>query len=126
VGGGGWSAEACADLQRFIEKFDLPIGNSFRCQDLFDNNHACYAGDVAIGINPKLAQRVRDADLLLVLGARLGEMTTSGYSLIDIPTPKQKLIHVYAGPDELGRVYQPSLGIVASMLGAATALAKLP
>jgi acetolactate synthase-1/2/3 large subunit len=126
VGGGGWSAQACADLQRFVENFDLPVGNSFRCQDLFDNNHDGYAGDVAIGINPKLAQRVRDADVLLVLGARLGEMTTSGYSLVDIPTPRQKLIHVYAGPDELGRVYQPSLGIVASMRGMTAALAQLP
>ncbi len=126
VGGSGWGAQACADLQRFAENFDLPVGNSFRCQDLFDNSHDCYAGDVAIGINPKLAQRVRDADVLLVLGARLGEMTTSGYTLVGIPMPKQRLIHVYAGPEELGRVYRPELGIVSSMHGVAAALAALP
>jgi len=125
AGGGGWSAEAVADLRQFVEKFDLPIGISFRSQDVFDNGHECYAGDIAIGINPKLAQRVRDADLLLVLGARLGEMTTSGYTLIDIPAPRQKLVHVYPDPEELGRVYQPSLGIVSSMQGAAAALAGL-
>jgi acetolactate synthase-1/2/3 large subunit len=125
AGGGGWSAEATADLQQFVEKFDLPVGVSFRSQDVFDNGHQCYTGDIAIGVNPKLAQRVRDADLLLVLGARLGEITTGGYTLIDIPVPQQKLVHVYPDPEELGRVYQPSLGIVSSMRGAASALAEL-
>ena len=94
---------------------NLPIANSFRCQDLMDNRHPNYAGDVGIGINPKLAERVRQADVLLVIGARLGEMTTSGYTLIDIPRPRQTLVHVHAGVEELGRVYQPALAINSGM-----------
>ncbi len=125
VGGGGWGAQACADLQTFVENFDLPVANSFRCQDLVDNEHANYAGDVAIGINPKLAERVRQADLLLVLGARLGEMTTSGFTLVNSPVPSQTLVHVYPGAEELGRIYQPSLGILSSMAGATAALAGM-
>ena len=113
VGGGGWSAEAAAALGRFAEIAQVPVGASFRCQDYLDNRHACYAGDVGIGVNPALAQRVREADVLLVLGARLGEMTTSGYSLLDIPAPRQQLIHVYPGPDEIGRVYRPEIAVVA-------------
>ena len=89
----------------------LPVGCAFRCQDLFDNRSPNYAGDVGIGINPKLAQRVKDADLLLVVGARLGEMTTSAYTLLEVPVPRQKLVHVHAGAEELGRVYQATLPI---------------
>src|SRR6185369_659981 len=111
LGGGGWNREACRNLQRWIEKTGLPVGTSFRCQDLFDNRSDNYAGDVGIGINPKLAERVRNADVLLVIGARLGEMTTSAYSLLDAPVPKQTLIHVHAGAEELGRVYRPALAI---------------
>ncbi len=114
AGGGGWSADAAAAIGEFAEKAAVPVGVSFRCQDYLDNRHSCYVGDVGIGINPKLADRVREADLLLVLGARLGEITTSGYSLVDIPEPKQKLVHVYPDPDELGRIYRPSLGVAAS------------
>ncbi len=114
VGGGGWSAQACADLAVFAERNDLPVGASFRCQDYLDNRHRSYAGDVGIGINPKLAERVRTADVLLVVGARLGEMTTSGYALIEPPRPRQTLIHVHAGAEELGRVYQPELAINAA------------
>jgi acetolactate synthase-1/2/3 large subunit len=111
LGGGGWNDEACRKLQSWIEKSGLSVGTSFRCQDLFDNRSANYAGDVGIGINPKLAQRVKDADVLLVIGARLGEMTTSAYTLVDAPVPKQALIHVHAGAEELGRVYRPELPI---------------
>jgi acetolactate synthase-1/2/3 large subunit len=111
LGGGGWNREACRKLQRWIEKTGLPVGTAFRCQDLFDNRSENYAGDVGIGINPKLAQRVKEADLLLVIGARLGEMTTSGYSLVEVPVPKQTLIHVHAGAEELGRVYRPEVAI---------------
>jgi len=114
LGGPGWSAQAAEDIALFAEKMNLPVGVSFRCQSYMDNNHPNYVGDVGIGINPALAQRVRDADVLLVLGARLGEMTTSGYTLIDIPVPRQTLIHVFPGSDELGRVYAPDIGIVAS------------
>jgi acetolactate synthase-1/2/3 large subunit len=111
LGGGGWTEEACRKLQRWVEKTGLPVGTSFRCQDLFDNRSPNYAGDVGIGINPKLAQRVKDADVLLVIGARLGEMTTSAYSLVEVPVPKQTLIHVHAGAEELGRVYRAALPI---------------
>jgi acetolactate synthase-1/2/3 large subunit len=115
LGGNGWTREACADVQAFVAANDLPVGASFRRQDLLDNRDPHYAGDVAIGINPALQTRVRNADLLLVIGARLGEMTTGGYTLLDIPRPKQKLIHVHAGADELGRVYQADLPINAGM-----------
>ena len=111
LGGGGWDRDSCMRLQRWIESTGLPVGTSFRCQDLFDNRSANYAGDVGIGINPKLAQRVKDADVVLVIGARLGEMTTSAYSLLEAPVPRQTLIHVHAGAEELGRVYRPALAI---------------
>ncbi|HYD58594.1 MAG TPA: thiamine pyrophosphate-binding protein [Burkholderiales bacterium] len=111
VGGGGWTRAATRALQAWAEQHGLPVGNSFRCQDLFDNRSPCYAGDVGIGINPKLAERVRNADVLLVIGARLGEMTTGGYTLIEAPQPRQQLVHVHAGAEELGRVYRPALAI---------------
>ncbi len=113
VGGGGWSAAAAAALARAAEKLNLPVGAAFRCQDYLDNRHPCYAGDVGIGINPALATRVRDADVILALGARLGEMTTSGYTLIRPPVPDQVLVHVHADPNELGRVYRPELAVCA-------------
>ncbi len=115
VGGGGWNAQAVADIRAFAEAFDLPVGASFRCQDLYDNTAPNYAGDVAIGINPKLAERVKTCDLLLVVGARLGEMTTGGYSLVGIPVPQQRLVHVHPGAEELGRVYQAALPINSGM-----------
>jgi acetolactate synthase I/II/III large subunit len=115
VGGGGWSAEACRGLKKWIELNGLPVGTSFRCQDLFDNRSANYVGDVGIGINPKLAERVKQADVLLVIGARLGEMTTSAYSLVDAPVPRQALVHVHGGAEELGRVYRPALAINSGM-----------
>jgi acetolactate synthase-1/2/3 large subunit len=111
LGGGGWTGEACRKLQAWIEKSGLPAGTSFRCQDLLDNRSPSYAGDVGIGINPRLAQRIREADVLLVLGARLGEMTTSAYTLVEAPVPRQTLVHVHAGAEELGRVYRPALPI---------------
>jgi acetolactate synthase I/II/III large subunit len=115
LGGGGWSRDACVRLQKWIEANGLPVGTSFRCQDLFDNRSPNYAGDVGIGINPKLAQRVKEADVLLVIGARLGEMTTSGYTLVEAPVPQQTLVHVHAGAEELGRVYRPALAINSGM-----------
>jgi acetolactate synthase-1/2/3 large subunit len=102
-------------MQRFAEMANLPVGTSFRCQDLFDNRHANFAGDVGIGINPRLAARVKESDLLVVVGARLGEMTTSGYTLVASPRPAQKLVHVHAGAEELGRVYQADLPINSGM-----------
>ena len=114
VGGSRWDAQAHAALCAFAEANALPVGCAFRSQHLFDNRHPNYAGDVGIGINPKLAARVRDADVLLVIGERLGEMTTSGYTLLEVPTPAQRLIHVHPGADELGRVYQPTIAIAAT------------
>jgi len=111
LGGGGWTRPAVDGFRAWAEAAGLPVGCAFRRQDLFDNRSAHYAGDVGIGINPKLAQRVKDADVLLVIGARLGEMTTSGYSLLEVPVPRQKLVHVHAGAEELGRVYQATLPI---------------
>jgi acetolactate synthase-1/2/3 large subunit len=126
VGGSGWSQPARESLQMFAERSGVPIAASFRTQDIFNNAHASYIGDVGIGINPKLAQRVKECDLLIVLGARLGEMTTSGYALIDIPEPQMKLVHVYPGAEELGRVYRPTLGIVSGMRAISSALRGLP
>ena len=123
--GGGWSAAASEDLARFAAANALAVTASFRCQDRLDNTHPCYAGDLGLGIDPGLADRVREADLLLVIGARLGEMTTRGYRLVEPPCPRQKLVHVHPDPDELGRVYQPTLAICAGsaeFLRAATAM----
>ncbi|OGB04429.1 MAG: thiamine pyrophosphate-binding protein [Burkholderiales bacterium RIFCSPHIGHO2_12_FULL_69_20] len=125
AGGGGWDAEAARALQRFAENWQLPVGCGFRFQDTFDNRHPLYAGDVGIGINPKLAQRVKDADLIIALGVRLGEMTTGGYTLIEAPRPRQKLVHIHAGPEELGRVYAADLLLQSSMACAAKALEAL-
>jgi acetolactate synthase-1/2/3 large subunit len=111
LGGGGWDRSTTKKLQAWIEANALSVGTSFRCQDLFDNRSASYVGDVGIGINPKLAQRVKEADVLLVIGARLGEMTTSAYTLVEAPVPQQTLVHVHAGAEELGRVYRPALAI---------------
>ena len=114
AGGSRWDEEACRLLQGVAETTGVPVACGFRNQDLFDNRHALYAGDVGIGINPRLAARVRDADVLLVIGERLGEMTTSGYSLLVPPLPSQTLIHVHPGAEELGRVYQPAIAIAAT------------
>jgi acetolactate synthase-1/2/3 large subunit len=111
LGGGTWNAQACADLQTFVEANALPVGCTFRFQDLLDNEHPNYAGDVGIGINPKLAARVGNADLLIAIGPRLGEMTTGGYTLLASPVPRQKLVHFHADAEELGSVYQADLMI---------------
>nr|WP_320140848.1 thiamine pyrophosphate-binding protein [uncultured Cohaesibacter sp.] len=124
IGGGGWSLAAKQAAARFAEQNAIPVGTSFRCQDYFPNEHPNFAGHVGIGIDPALAKRIKQSDLLIVLGARLGEMTTSGYTLIDTPIPSQTLIHIHANAEELGRVYQPTLAIsarhetMALMLGA--------
>ena len=125
LGGGGWDTAACRDILRFAEANQLPLGCAFRRQDLVDNRHAHYVGDVGIGINPVLAERVRMADVLLLVGTRMGEMASSGYSLIDVAAPRQKIVHVHAGAEEIGRVYQPELGIVASPGAFARAAAAL-
>jgi acetolactate synthase-1/2/3 large subunit len=125
VGGSGWTPESAQALQRFAENWHLPVGCGFRFQDTFDNRHPLYAGDVGIGINPALAKRVRDADLVLAVGVRLGEMTTGGYSLLQAPRPAQRLIHVHPGAEELGRVYAADLMLQASMACAGKTLEAL-
>ncbi len=126
VGGSRWDTDACRMLQAVAETYAVPVACGFRNQDLFDNRHALYAGDVGIGINPRLAARVREADVLLAIGERLGEMTTSGYTLLVPPVPAQTLIHVHPGADELGRVYQPAIAIAATPGAFLAALAALP
>ena len=125
AGGSGWTAEAAAALQRFSENWQLPTACGWRFQDTFDNRHPLYIGDVGIGINPKLATRIRDADLVIALGIRLGEMTTGGYTLLQAPRPAQKLVHIHAGGEELGRVYAADLLMQSSMACAAKALESL-
>jgi acetolactate synthase-1/2/3 large subunit len=125
LGGGGWSAKACADIQRFAESFDLPVGVSFRRQDYFDNTHRCYAGHVGISVAPPLSDRVRDADLLLLIGTRLGEASSRSYGLIDVPEPSQTLVHVHASAEEIGMVYTPDLAIHAGVRAFAAATAAL-
>ena len=125
AGGGGWTPQAAQALQRFAENWCLPVGNAFRFQDTFDNHHLLYAGDVGIGLNPKLAARVKAADLIIAIGPRLGEMTTNNYTLIEAPRPKQKLVHIHSSAEELNRVYQADLAINATMNAAARSLEVL-
>jgi len=114
LGGGAWTPQAVQDIEDFAQRLQLPVACSFRRQDRFNNSLSSYVGHIGIGVDRKLAARVKAADLLLVIGSRLGEMTTGGYTLLDIPVPAQTLIHVHPDPQELGRVYQPHLGITAS------------
>ena len=125
VGGGGWTRETTENLKSFALRNNVAIATSFRCQDYIPNTHSHFIGDVGIGINPKLAEFIRDSDLVILVGSRMGEMTSSGYSLLDIPCPRQKLIHVYAGPDELGRVYRPDIAINASQRSFIRAIAMM-
>lgn len=125
AGGSGWTPQSAQTLQRFAERWQLPVTNAFRFQDTFDNHHPLYAGEVGIGINPKLAARVRESDLIIAFGPRLGEMTTGGYTLLPAPRLPQKLVHIHAGAEELNRVYQADLAINAGMQQAASALDAL-
>ncbi len=125
VGGSRWSESACAALGRFAERFALPVATTFRRGYLFDALHPCYAGDMGIGPNPKLLARVKGADLVLLIGGRLSEMATQGYTLLDIPEPQMKLVHVHPGAEELGRVYHPHLAINAAPTAFCSALEGL-
>ena len=125
VGGGGWSDQARRDLEAFAAAHEVPVGASFRCQDYFDNLHPCYGGHIGIGLDAKIADRIRNSDLVIALGARLGEATTAGYTMLDIPKPRQPLVHVYPDPEEIGRVYSPTLGVVASSAAFASAIKRL-
>jgi acetolactate synthase-1/2/3 large subunit len=114
IGGSRWSEKACTALMQFAERFALPVATTFRRGHLFDAMHPCYAGDLGIGPNPKLLARIKVADLVLLIGGRLGEMPSQSYTLFDIPNPQTRLVHIHPGAEELGRVYRPHLGIHAS------------
>lgn len=125
VGEGGWSARAGADVQAFCEASHVPVVASFRCQDYVDNRSPAYAGHLTIGIDQALAARVREADLVVALGGRLGDVTTGGYALLEVPRPAQVLVHVHPDPEELGRVYEADLPIVSDLTEFAAALRRI-
>jgi acetolactate synthase-1/2/3 large subunit len=125
VGGPGWSKDVAERVQAFAARLDLPVASAFRFQDYIDNRHPNYVGCAGIGIDPKLSAAIKDSDLLITVGARLGEMTTQGYTLIDIPNPKQTFVHVHPSADELGTVYRADLPIAASASGFASMLSGL-
>ncbi len=122
LGNLGWTVDAAAKLRAFVERNDLPVVAGFRSQDVLDNRSEQYIGDISLGCSRALMERVKTADCLLVIGDRFGDITTNHYSLFDVPVPKQTLIHVFPGPEELGRVYAPSLGIAATSAQFAAAL----
>jgi acetolactate synthase-1/2/3 large subunit len=115
LGGGGWDAKACDDIKAFVEANHLPVTTAFRNQDLIDNRHDNFVGDLGIGVNPPLGKRIKESDLIIAIGPRLGEATTGGYTLFELPVPAQKMVHVHAGAEELGRVYQATLPINSGM-----------
>jgi acetolactate synthase-1/2/3 large subunit len=123
LGGSRWSAAAHDAIARFAESFALPVATTFRRAHLFDALHPCYAGDLGIAPNPKLLARIKAADLVLVVGGRLGELPSQSYTLIDVPGPQMTFVHVHPGAEELGRVYRPHLGIHAAPTAFAAATA---
>ena len=125
LGGSRWSTAACAALGRFAERFALPVATTFRRGHLMDAEHPCYAGDLGIGPNPKLMSLIKESDLVILIGGRLGELPSQSYTLFDIPTPQVKLVHVHPGAEELGRVYSPHLAIHAAPTGFCSALEGL-
>jgi acetolactate synthase-1/2/3 large subunit len=125
VGEGGWTAQTGADVAAFTETQALPVAASFRCQDYVDNASPAYAGHAALAMDPALARRIREADLLLAIGGRLGEIPTAGYTLVRPGAPTQRLVHVHPDPDEIGAVYPTQLGIVAGLEAFAAAARAL-
>ncbi|MGA6097379.1 thiamine pyrophosphate-binding protein [Stutzerimonas marianensis] len=125
VGGSGWNADCRAQLQAFAEAHALPVATAFRRQDRFDNLHPLYAGDAGLGMNPELAKLISEADLLIAIGTRLGDITTRHYELVDVPKPRQRLVHIHPDPQEPGRVRVPTLAICASVDGFVDAAAGL-
>jgi len=125
VGGSGWSDDACRDIASFARANDLPVCCSFRRQDIIDNRLPCFVGDLGTGASPSLVARLKEADLLLAVGARIGEITSQSYSLLGIPEPGKVLIHVHASAEELGRVFRPSLAIQSGMPEFAAAVTTL-
>lgn len=125
IGGGGWTDEAAANIAHFAEDARIPVVTAWRRKDRFDNVHPKYAGELGLGANPKLVERVKSADLIIALGTRLGEVTSQGYTLPTAPTPAQKFIHIHPDGDTLGAVTRPTLAIQASVRLASSALAEL-
>jgi acetolactate synthase I/II/III large subunit len=125
LGGSRWSQQACDRLARFVEKYALPVCTTFRRGHLFDQTHSCYAGDLGIGPNPKLLERIKSSDLVIAIGGRLGELPSQHYTLFDIPRPQMPFVHVHPGTEELGRVYSPSLAINATPIAFTAALESL-
>lgn len=125
LGGSTWTEQACADITAFAEANAIPTAAAYRRQDLIDNRHASYIGVLTLGTNPALTEAVQESDLLLVVGPQLGEIITNGYTLITPPRSRQKLIHVSAGIEELGKVYQADLPINAGMAPFAAAARAL-
>ena len=114
LGGAGWTDRAGATFARFAERFDMPVAGSFRRASAFDGEHQNYAGEIGLSANPKLRARIESADVVMLVGGRMSEAAAQGYTLFDVPRPKQLLIHVHADPHEIGRNYHPSLGIIAT------------
>ena len=125
LGGSRWSQAACDGVARFAQKYSLPVCTTFRRGYLFDQTHPCYAGDVGIGPNPKLLERIKTSDLVIMVGGRLGELPSQSYTLFDIPRPQIPFVHVHPGAEELGRVYSPQLAIHATPTAFAAALEQL-
>jgi acetolactate synthase I/II/III large subunit len=125
LGGSRWTAEAVAQFAAFAQEFDMPVACSFRRQMLFPATHPCYAGDLGFGPNPALLRYLAESDLLLVVGGRLSEVPSQGYSLLDIPAPKQRMVHVHSDANELGRVYAPELAINATPAALCESISKL-
>jgi len=125
LGGGTWTPEAVNDIAAFARANGVPVTCSFRAMDCFDNRDPHYIGQVGLGLNPALADRLRQADLLLAIGPRLGEITTAGYSHMSVPAPDQSLVHIHPGAEELNRVYQADLAIMSGMPQAASALRRM-
>jgi acetolactate synthase-1/2/3 large subunit len=126
VGGARWSAQAVTQFADFAQRYRLPVTASFRRQMVFPHDHPCYIGDLGLGLNPDLLKRLQEADLILLVGGRLSEIPSQAYTLLDIPVPKQTLVHVHPDPNELGRVYAPALAIQASPSAFAAELSALP
>lgn len=126
AGGANWRDEDAAAFARFVHAWDLPVACAFRRQDVLDNRDPHYVGHLSLGVNPRLAERVRGADLIVAFGTRLGDVATDGYTLLEPPRPRQRLVHIHADAGELGRVYQPDLAIHAGIGPGAAMLAGLP
>jgi acetolactate synthase-1/2/3 large subunit len=114
LGGPGWTSRASAAFARFAERFDMPVAASFRRASVFDGEHDNYAGEIGLSANPRLKARIENADVVLLVGGRMSEAAAQGYTLFDIPAPRQRLIHVHPDPLEIGRTYHATLGIVAT------------